>query len=146
DQLSVEQQLTLKVASIFGRTFDLAALRAAYPIDVTSDDLQSHVDALVERSLAQQASAESAAGYAFKHAITQEAAYNLLPYALRRQFQAAAARWFERQLQGDVSPFYPLLAYHWSRAEAGEQATFYLEKAGDQALKRHANEEALRFF
>jgi hypothetical protein len=42
--------------------------------------------------------------------------------------------------------FYPLLAHHWSRAEAGERASFYLEHAGDQALRRHANQEALRFF
>jgi class 3 adenylate cyclase len=146
DQLNVEQQLTLKVASIFGRTFELAAVRAAYPIDIAQSDLQSHVNALIERSLMVDARGESEPAYAFKHAITQEAAYNLLPYALRRQLHAAAAGWYERQHPGDVSPFYPLLAYHWSRAEAGERATFYLERAGDQALQRHANQEALRFF
>ncbi|PYR47649.1 MAG: hypothetical protein DMF89_18035 [Acidobacteria bacterium] len=146
DQLSVEQQLTLKVASIFGRTFELAGVRAVYPIDIAQQDLESHVDALIERDLMQQARSESGPAYAFKHAITQEAAYNLLTYALRRQLHAAAAGWYERQHPGDVSPFYPLLAYHWSRAEAGERATFYLENAGVQALRRHANEEALRFF
>jgi class 3 adenylate cyclase/tetratricopeptide (TPR) repeat protein len=146
DQLNVEQQLTLKVASVFGRTFELAAVRSVYPIDIAERDLESHVDALIERHLLQQARGESGAAYAFKHVITREAAYNLLPYALRRQLHAAAAGWYERQHPGDVSPFYPLLAYHWSRAEAGERATFYLEHAGDQALQRHANEEALRFF
>jgi class 3 adenylate cyclase len=146
DQLNVEQQLTLKVASVLGRTFELAAVRAAYPIDIAQRDLQSHVDALIDRNLMQEARGESGPAYAFKHAITQEAAYNLLPYALRRQLHATAAGWYERQHPGDVSPFYPLLAYHWSRAEAGERATFYLEHAGNQALRRHANEEALRFF
>ena len=146
DQLNVEQQLTLKVASIFGRTFDPAAVRAAYPIEIAPQDLQGHIEALIERNLVQHARGESGLSYAFKHAITQEAAYNLLPYALRRQLHAAAAGWYERQHPGDVSPFYPLLAHHWSRAEAGERATFYLEKAGEQALRRHANEEALRFF
>jgi class 3 adenylate cyclase len=146
DQLNVEQQLTLKVASIFGRTFELAAVRAAYPIDIAQEELQSHVDALIERNLMVDAGGDSEPAYAFKHAITQEAAYNLLPYALRRQLHAAAAGWYERQHPGDVSPFYPLLAHHWSRAEAGERAAFYLEHAGDQALRRHANQEALRFF
>ena len=146
DQLNVEQQLTLKVASIFGRTFELAAVRAAYPIVIAQEALQGHVDALIERSLMVDARGDSGPAYAFKHAITQEAAYNLLPYALRRQLHAAAAGWYERQHPGDVSPFYPLLAHHWSRAEAGEPAAFYLEHAGDQALRRHANHEALRFF
>ena len=83
DQLNVEQQLTLKVASIFGRTFELAAVRAAYPIDIAHEELQSHVDALIERNLMVDAGGDSEPAYAFKHAITQEAAYNLLPYALR---------------------------------------------------------------
>jgi hypothetical protein len=43
DQLNVEQQLTLKGASIFGRTFELAAVRAADPIDIAQEELQSHV-------------------------------------------------------------------------------------------------------
>jgi hypothetical protein len=146
DQLNVEQQMTLKVASIFGRTFELAAVHAAYPIEAAQRDLTSHVDVLIERDLVQQERSESGLAYAFKHSITQEATYSMLPYALRRQLHAAAAGWYERQHPGDVSPFYPLLAYHWRRAEASERATFYLENAGEQALRRHANVEALRFF
>jgi tetratricopeptide (TPR) repeat protein len=146
DQLNVSQQLTLKVASIFGRTFDLAGLRAAYPIEVHPQEMESHVLALVERDLIQLSSSEPVPTYAFKHAITQEVAYSLLPYALRRQLHAAAAEWYERQHPDDLSPFYPLLAHHWSRAEVGERAVLYLDKAGQQAVARLANEEALRCY
>jgi class 3 adenylate cyclase/tetratricopeptide (TPR) repeat protein len=146
DQLSVPQQLTLKVASILGRTFELSALRATYPIEVDARDLQRHVEALVDRHLVHLLSSQPTPTYAFKHNITQEVAYSLLPYALRRQLHAAAAGWYERQHPDDLSPFYPLLAHHWTRAEDGERATFYLDKAGSQALGRHANEEALRFY
>jgi hypothetical protein len=146
DQLTVEQQLTLKVASIFGRTFDLTALWDVYPIEADARRLHAHVETLVERSLIVRPSPPIAGRYAFKHAIVQEAAYSLLPYALRRQLHAAAAQWYERQDSDAVASLYPLLAHHWSRAESGERATFYLDKAGDDALRRHANAEALHFF
>ena len=146
DQLTVPQQLTLKIASIFGRTFDLAGLRAIYPLDRGAEDLESHVDALIERDLVERPSADRVSVHAFKHATTQEVAYSLLPYALRRQLHAAAAAWYEEQHLGDLSPLYPLLAHHWSRAEVVERALFYLQGAAEQALKRHANEEAVRFY
>lgn len=146
DQLTVAQQLTVKVASVFGRTFDLSALRAAYPIDVDAQALRSHVEALVDRHLVDLASLEPTPTYLFTHTITQEVAYSLLPFALRRQLHEAVAKWYERQYPDDLTTFYPLLAHHWSRAEVAERALFYLEKAGEQALGRHASEEAVRFF
>ena len=82
----------------------------------------------------------------FKHAITQEVAYSLLPFALRRQLHAAVAAESERRYAKDLARLYPMLAHHWSRAEDAPRALFYLEKAGEKALGRHASEEALRFF
>lgn len=146
DQLTVPEQLTLKVASIFGHSFDLAGLRAIYPVEGGLEDLERQVDALVARDLVLCASTNPVPAYVFKHAITQEVAYSLLPYALRRQLHAAAATWYERQHPGDLSALYPLLAHHWSSAEAAAPALTYLEKAAEQALSRHANEEALRLF
>jgi class 3 adenylate cyclase/tetratricopeptide (TPR) repeat protein len=146
DRLSVECQLTIKVASVFGRTFGLDGLRAAYPIPIALEELTRHVNTLVEHRLVQLASPQPLA-YEFKHAITQEVAYGLLPYQERRRLHAAAAAWYEEQHRGeDWAPIYPLLAHHWSRAEEVPRAISHLERAGDQALRRHANEEALRFF
>jgi tetratricopeptide (TPR) repeat protein len=146
DQLSIPQQLTVKVASVLGRSFDLMSLRGAYPISVNDSDLHSHLQRLVERDLVHVSEPDSVPTFVFKHAITQEVAYSLLPFALRRQLHAAVAAGSERQHSSDLSRVYPLLAYHWSRAEVAERALFYLDKAGEQALGRHASEEALRFF
>jgi class 3 adenylate cyclase/tetratricopeptide (TPR) repeat protein len=146
DQLDVSQQLALKVASILGRAFDLAGLRAIYPVEVEPEQLKASLGALVERSLVQISPAGAEPSYLFTHAITQEVAYSLLPFALRRQLHAAAAAWFERRHRDDLSPFYPLLAHHWTGAEAAERAICYLDKAGEAALKRHANEEAVLFY
>src|SRR5262249_57256377 len=81
DQLNVSEQLTAKVASVFGRAFDLDGLRGIYPIAVGIDELRSHVEGLVERDLV-RLSVTQHGFYSFKHTITQEVAYSLLPYAL----------------------------------------------------------------
>jgi class 3 adenylate cyclase len=144
DQLTVPQQLTLKVASVLGRTFDLTTLRAIYPKEVEDTDLSGHLRALVERDLVHFST--TAQTYSFKHAITQEVAYGLLTYELRRRLHAAVGSWYERQHAHLLAPFYPLLAHHWGRAEVADRTLLYLDKAGEQALGRYANEEAAGFF
>ncbi|MBI1881393.1 MAG: hypothetical protein HYR94_24705, partial [Chloroflexi bacterium] len=83
--------------------------------------------------------------YTFKHVITQEVVYNLLPFAQRRELHHTVAEWYEHT-QADLGPFYPLLAHHWGKAEVTAKTIDYLEKAGEQALERFANREAIAFF
>jgi len=45
-----------------------------------------------------------------------------------------------------LSGFYAILAHHWSKALVAEKAIFYLEKAGEQAVRAHALREAVRLF
>jgi class 3 adenylate cyclase len=146
DQLPVPHQLTVKVASVFGRSFDLDGLGAVYPIAISPEELGAHLASLVERDLVHPAASSRGTGYEFKHALTQEVVYRLLPFALRRQLHASCAQWYERTHQDNLAPLFPLLAHHWSRADAAERAVFYLERSGEQAFARHANEEANRFF
>jgi predicted ATPase len=144
DQLTLAQQLTAKVASVFGRTFDLESLGAIYPVDLDRGELAEHVRALEARELIRAAPTASPQAYEFKHAIIQEVAYSLLPYAQRSPLHAAAARFYERRHASDLVRFYPLLATHWGRAGVKERTRFYCEKAGHDALDRFANEEAVR--
>lgn len=145
DNLDPAHQLTLKVASVLGRTFDLAALRAVHPIAEDHDELPRHLAALAERNLAHSVSSEPAPTYLFKHSITQEVCYGLLPFAQRRQLHQTVAQWYERE-RDDLSPWYALLAHHWSKAEVDERSVYYLDMAGEQAFGRYGNEEAARFF
>ena len=54
--------------------------------------------------------------YIFKHAVTQEVAYNLMLYSQRRQLHQAVAEWIEQSNESNLESFYPLLAHHWSQA------------------------------
>jgi len=146
DQLSVAEQLTVKVASVLGTTFELDALRSAYPIDIDAVNLRTQLDALVDRDLFRRTAPEPPVTYAFKHAITQDVAYSLLPYGQRRQLHARIAEWYEHRHSENLAAVSSLLAHHWSRADVAERAIFYLEKAGEQAVGRHANQEVARFY
>ena len=83
--------------------------------------------------------------YLFKHVVTQEVAYSLLLYAQRRQLHRAVAEWYEQTQADDLSALYPLLAYHWGRAEEPTKTLAYLELAGEQALRAGAYQEAVDF-
>lgn len=145
DRLGAQAQLTLKVASVLGRAFDLATLGAIFPATSDASTLPARLD---ELTAAELVSAEDAARgrYIFRHALTHETTYGLLPFAQRRPLHAAAAEHIERAHTDDLAPFSARLAYHWSRAERPEKAVRYLGDAGRQALESWANQSAVEFF
>jgi len=146
DRLAPAEQLTLKVASVIGRTFPFYTLRDVYPVEADKADLPVHIKTLEKLDLTPLDVPEPNLTYIFKHIITREVAYNLMLFAQRRQLHQAVAEWYEQSYTDDLSLFYELLAYHWRQAEIPAKAVAYLEKAGDYALRSHANEEAVAFF
>ncbi len=145
DILEPRQQLTLKVASVMGRRFDPKILAAVHPIADDRRQIAAHLAALANLDLIQPTLDEADSGYRFKHSVTQEAAYELLPFAQRRELHRSVAVWHEEHRREDDSVF-ALLAHHWTQAEVPVKALEYLEKAGRQAERSYAYEEVARFF
>jgi len=156
DSLDPSQQLTLKVASVIGRIFAFRVLQAVHPIETDRPALGGYMDTLTRMSLTLIESETPDLAYIFKHAVTQEVAYNLMLYSQRRQLHQAVAEWIEHNYERDLGSYYALLAYHWtqaaqdpepaSRVQVIQKAVEYLEKAGDQSLNNFANAEAIQFF
>ncbi|MBN1954506.1 MAG: AAA family ATPase [Anaerolineae bacterium] len=153
DRLTPSQQFTLKVASVIGRIFASRMLLDIYPIEVGKRYVADDLSALRKLDLTPLETPEPEMTYIFKHIITREVAYNLISFAQRRDLHRAVAEWYERCAQ-ELSPYYPMLAHHWSLAlderrvdpEVAQKAVGYLEKAGEQALRNDANREAVEFF
>lgn len=145
DRLLPNEQMALKVAAVIGRVFSVRALDAIVPLEELRARLPELLAGLEERGLISRVSPEPRPAYLFKHKITQEVAYNLMLFAQRRGLHRAAAEWYERAHRDDLAPHYPVLAHHWSTAEEGAKAIAYLERAGEQALRNHANEECIAF-
>jgi class 3 adenylate cyclase len=145
DRLTPSQQLAVKVASVIGRVFSFALLRDVYPLPPDRDRLLDDLRTLDQADLTPLESPEPELTYVFKHAIIQEVAYGLMLFAQRRELHRAVAQWYERAHADDLAPLYPLLAHHWSRAEDAAKTIAYASKAGEQALRRGASQEAVIF-
>ncbi len=151
DRLSPQQQLVLKVASVIGRMFAYKALYDIHPVEADKTHLRDHLSTLEKLDFTPLESPDPDLAYIFKHIITQEVVYSLMLFAQQRHLHRAVATWYEYVYAQDLSRFYTVLAYHWQRVletnqqdeEARTKAIDYLERAGEQALHRYANQEAI---
>ena len=134
DRLSPSEQLALKVASVIGRLFAVKLLREVYPIEPERDRLPAYLDSLARLELILPEDPEPELAYLFRHVITREVVYDLMPFAQRRQLHRAVAEWFERVPDTGRTTDYPRLAYHWGHAGDDVRAIDALEKAAELAL------------
>ncbi len=145
DRLPAEQQLTLKVAAVIGRSFLYRTLKDVHPRQVLAELLRAQLEELGRRDLTLVEALEPELSYLFKHVITQQVAYETLLFSRRRELHRAVAGWYERVYADALSPYYPLLVHHWNGAEDEEQERHYARLAGEQAAAQYANVEAVRY-
>lgn len=146
DRLPPSQQLALKAASVVGRIFALQAVFQIYPLVSEKTQLGVYFEALRRLDITPLNSPNPELTYLFKHLITQEVAYGLLPFSQRQVFHQAAAEWYEQAFHDDLAPHYATLAYHWNNANQPDKSVEYLEKAGEQAMQNFSNREAVGYF
>jgi CheY-like chemotaxis protein/class 3 adenylate cyclase/predicted metal-dependent HD superfamily phosphohydrolase len=146
DRLSPAERLTIKVASVAGRTFSPAILSgmlsSLLPDEQEGPELDDRLRHLQELDLIVQDS--PAPTIAFRNAAIQRIAYDSMLSVQRRHLHRAAAEWYERTFE-DRSPYYVELARHWRQAGEPARAIEYLDKAGQQALTAGAFEDAERY-
>ncbi|WP_187434079.1 BREX system ATP-binding domain-containing protein [Paenibacillus methanolicus] len=145
DRLPQEEQLVLKVASVIGRIFTYSALDGTMPVAGGGEKLLALLETLTEANLTLREPSDTELTYLFKHVITQEVSYNLLLHSQRKQLHGTLASWYESQYS-DLSPYFGLLAYHWSKAEETDKTAYYLERVGLQAQRTGAYQEAVGAF
>ena len=138
------------MASAIGRVFSRQALYDIFPVASDKPHLDTHLQTLERLELIFQNGPQPT--YTFKNLIVQQAAYNSMLYSQRRQLHRLVAEWYERTFDGDADGVHPLahhyvlLAHHWREADDPAKAIDYLEKAGQQALRDGAYQEAERLF
>ena len=145
DRLAPPQQLTLKVASVIGRSFAHHLLADVHPIAADRPTLPGQLDRLQRRNLVLLEAPEPELAWMFTHVITRDVAYELMLGAQRRALHRAIAEWYEQRHHAQLPRYYPLLAYHWTRSGVTAKAITYLSLAGEQALTGAAYREAALF-
>lgn len=146
DRLPVQQQQTLKAASVIGRLFRDADLLDYYPELGPPDQVQAGLRELDRLGLTPQAPAEPEASHLFKHRVTHEVAYESIAYAARAELHGRYAEHLKARHAGHLGPLATQLAHHYLRAALVDEAAVFLRQAGEQAAARYANDEALEHF
>jgi predicted ATPase len=82
--------------------------------------------------------------YIFKHALTQEVAYNSLLVERRKIIHERAAQALEEIYRSKLDDYYVDLAHHYRRSGNTRKAVDYLQLAGQQAVERSAHAEAIQ--
>lgn len=144
DLLPPHLQLTLKVASVIGRTFTHRELLQIYPVSERPASLDDDLETLARYDLARIEVREPELRCSFNHAVTHEAIYNLLTFAQRHMLHEAMAHWLEDEKR--TSPPPGLLAHHWSKAGRPERALGHWEAAGIESLLTGSYPEAIGAF
>ncbi|MDF1660984.1 MAG: hypothetical protein P1V97_04400, partial [Planctomycetota bacterium] len=154
DSLSMNELLTLKVASVIGRNFSLGLVSDTHPNQFAAEEILDHIRVLVEKDLIRPVPGADSEQFQFKHAITQVAVYNMMLESQRQQIHRSAAVSIEEDHAEDLQSLYPLLAHHWCQtvdcvdAEAADlrKAIEYVARSAANAKNLFANHEAVRFY
>ena len=145
DQLTESQKITLKIASVVGRLFHAAVLWGAYPPLGDPDRVRDNLNALAHHELTLLDS-EPELTYFFKHIVTQEVAYESLPFGMRAILHDQIGQYLEQAYMATLAQFYDLLAFHYGRSDNLSKKREYLLRAGEAAQARYNNEAAVDYF
>ncbi len=145
DQLSESQKTTLKVASVIGRLFRAAVLWGSYPAMGNQLRVMNDLEALNKLELT-IVDAEPETTYLFKHIVTQEVAYESLPYAMRAILHDQIGQYIEHADPEIVDQVVDLLAFHFDRSENITKKRFYLLQAGQAAQADYSNAAAIDYY
>jgi predicted ATPase len=130
-----------QLGATLGHEFPYELLRAVSPLDETA--LHVELAQLVAAELLYQRGLPPHAVYSFKHALIQDAAYQSLLKSTRQQSHQQIAQVLQERFPETVELQPELLAHHCTEAGLIEQAIPYWQRAGQRAIERSANVEAV---
>ncbi|HSF33392.1 MAG TPA: adenylate/guanylate cyclase domain-containing protein [Candidatus Tectomicrobia bacterium] len=136
-----EAKEVAQLAATLGRTFVYELLQAVSPWD--EERLQQALEQLVRAELLHQQGILPQVTYTFKHALIQETAYQSLLRSTRQHYHRRTVRILEQRFPDVVETQPELLAYHYTEASLPTQAVPYWQRAGQLAIERSANHEAV---
>jgi DNA-binding SARP family transcriptional activator/class 3 adenylate cyclase/tetratricopeptide (TPR) repeat protein/regulation of enolase protein 1 (concanavalin A-like superfamily) len=143
DRLAGETKRVLQLASVIGRVFPRRVLAE---VAQDGEELDEHLLTLQRGQMIRERARLLDVEYIFKHALTQEAAYNSLLSRERRRYHRRTAEALEQLYFGRIEEHVGWLAHHWEQAAQPAKAIPYLLRAGDQARLAYANEEAIGYY
>ena len=143
DRLDEPVKRTVRTAAVIGREFGWQLLtRLVDP----ATELQPALETLKHLELIHETRLFPEVEYRFKHAVTQEVAYQSLLEGQRQELHGAIGQAMEDMYTERHSEQATRLAYHYARSTHQNRAIPYVLLAGDQAARLYANAEATTYY
>jgi len=144
DRLPPEEKQLLQTAAVIGTEVPLALLEAM--AEVPDEPLRLGLTHLQAAEFLYETRLFPDIEYTFKHALTQQVAYETLLQEQRRALHARVVAALEVLAGDQVAEQVERLARHALRGEEWDKALGYLRQAGEKALARSAHREAAGYF
>src|SRR6266478_3634990 len=141
DRLPAAHKDLLQTLAVIGKDFPLNLVKH---ITASPDyQLEPILKGLQAGEFIYEQPASGEAEYTFKHALTQEVAYNSVLMERRRVLHERTGEAIETLFKDRIDDHLAKLAHHYSRTANTRKAVEYLFRAGSQAAARYAHSEAV---
>src|SRR5262252_8646119 len=144
DRLPIEEKHLLQTAAVIGVIVPLRLLSAV--TELTEGDLQTYLTHLQNAEFLYESNLFPELEYTFKHALTNEVAYEALIHERKVLLHAKIVTALENIVGTNLQDHIETVSQHAYRGELWEKAVAYSWQSGEKATQRSANQEAREFF
>lgn len=146
DRLPEDARLTLRIASILGRSFPEEVIEAVMNEHAPDVELFTQLNTLEAIRMIKVAEVKPTLIYKFNHILLHEAAYHSIIQADRVALHRTVGNALERLYPDQEERLASQLAHHFSQSNDAEKAYHYLDIAGHISLDAYASAEAETYF
>ena len=143
DRLEEAPKKTLQLAAVIGREFTRRLLDRLADIQERTEPYLQELKAL---ELIYEKRLYPELAYMFKHALTQDVAYNSLLVQRRQELHRLIGLAIEELYADRLAEQYEVLAYHFARGEEWAKALEYFCQAAEKAAQAFATREAVALY
>ncbi len=141
DRLGADAKTLLQTLSVIGRQFPLSLIRSVAP--ESDSEIEEMLSVLQLGEFIYEQPSVGDTEFVFKHALTQEVAYNSVLQERRKLIHERIAAAIESLFEGRVGDHLKDIAHHYRRSNNTVKAVEYLRRAGERAAVRAFYEEAI---
>jgi|GEM_PF-6786109 len=134
-------EITLRLASVMGRTFDVELLTLAHPDLTQKRAVEGHLLQLADKGIV-KADNRHRQTFSFVHPLIQETQYGALNTGIRKEYHGRIGAALETFEYAPVEQ----LAYHYNSSDNLEKQIQYVDAAAKKSQRAAANRAALRYY
>ncbi len=146
DRLPSEAKLTLRIASVIGRTFPEHVLERVVTALQPDIHLMEQLSILESNGLINVAQVKPELVYSFQHILLHDAVYNAIVESDRKEVHLNVGKALEVLYPDQQKRLASQLGHHFLNAEEKDKAFYYLDLAGHVAMDAYANAEAAGYY